>query len=131
MLANIRYTVQDSNRIRAGVLPDDIEVLSAILRVSDLAFTTDKKTKFSYDGVPETIVLTEFDTQSITISYIDETTILQVREWYKSVSDGTTFEIDLTGGGTYLPCIITSEGYSEPRIGDTLEYSVPFTVRWI
>jgi len=130
MPANIRYIVQDSNRMRVGQVPGTELILSAILRTSDLSFMTDGKTKFSYDGTPETITLAEDDNQKITISYLTETAILQVREWYKSVSDGSQFEIDLDGSGNYQFCVLKTKQYAEQRIGDTLEYSVAFEVRW-
>lgn len=130
MPASIRYTAKDSNRLRSGVTDGDLEVLTAILSSSDLSFVTDKNTRFSYGQEQETIVLSEHDQQEIIINYLDETAILQAREWYKSVSSGQGFEIDLDGGGTYLWCVIMSDSYVESRVGDTLEYSIPFKVRW-
>jgi len=131
MPANIRYTAKTSNRLRAGVTAGTVQILSATLTVSDLSFVTDKKARFAYDGSPEVIVNGEHDAQKITINYLDATDILQAREWYKSVSDGTQFELDLDGTDTYANAMLTSSSYNESRIGDTLEYSISFEIRWL
>jgi len=130
MAANIRYTALASNRLRAGITAGTQQVLTATLTVSDLTFQTTKKSRKPYEGPEETIVLDENDFQNLTISYLDATAILQAREWYKSVSGGETFEIDVDGGSAYANCVLMDAKYSESRMSDETVYSVSFRVRW-
>lgn len=136
MAAKIRYTIKSSNRIRSTSVVGEASILSATLVTSDLTFDLTKKVRRSYGGTTETIILSDEDNQQISLSYIEESgeddnSLAHVREWFKSVMGGELFELDLNDSGTYSPCKLISDSYREVRIGSTMEYSIPFKVRWI
>lgn len=136
MPANIRYVAQASNRLRSTSTAGLQYVLTVQLSASDLSFETKRKTRISYGAQHEIIKLSEIDIQSLTMNYIEDSGetdgyLQQVREWYKSVSDGTPFEIDIDGVSGYKTCILLSEKYSESRNGTIDEWSVGFKVKWL